>query len=105
MAMCVNESEREESRSARWAYDPLTRLSSTSQVVISKIHNSISMTIFSVFVISKSGGLIYSHDNHMTSPEVEKTFSYPLDLRLDCVNQRIVVTFGQRDGIRGQFAP
>lgn len=59
------------------------------------------MTIFSVFVISKSGGLIYSHDNHAFNPEVEKTFSYPLDLRLDYVNQRIVVTFGQRDGIRG----
>lgn len=60
------------------------------------------MTIFSVFVISKSGGLIYSHDTQTAGPEVEKTFSFPLDLRLDYINQRIVVTFGQRDGIRGQ---
>lgn len=62
------------------------------------------MTIYSVFVISKSGGLIYSHDNNVNSPEVEKTFSYPLDLRLEYVNQRLVVTFGQRDGIRGMFS-
>lgn len=59
------------------------------------------MVVYSVYVISKSGGLIYNYDHNLTSPEVEKTFSYPLDLKLDYINQRIVVTFGQRDGIRG----
>lgn len=59
------------------------------------------MVIYSVLVISKSGGLIYSYDNNIVNPEVEKTFSYPLDLKLEYINQRIVVTFGQRDGIKG----
>jgi len=58
------------------------------------------MGIYSVFVISKSGGLIYSYDNNINNPEVERTFAFPLDLKLDFINQRIVVTFGQRDGIR-----
>ena len=61
------------------------------------------MTIFSVLVVSRSGGLIYTHDNYLSGPEVEKTFGFPLDLRLSYINQRIVVTFGQRDGIRGEF--
>lgn len=59
------------------------------------------MTIYSLYIISKSGGLIYSYDPPQTATEIEKTFSYPLDLKLDYINQRVVVTFGQRDGIRG----
>jgi len=59
------------------------------------------MVVYSAFIISKSGGLIYSHDHTPSSMEIEKTFSYPLDLKLEYINQRIVVTFGQRDGIRG----
>ena len=58
------------------------------------------MVVYSIFVISKSGGLIYSYDNQVNNPEVEKTFSYPLDLKLAYTNNRIVVTFGQRDNIR-----
>lgn len=61
------------------------------------------MVVYSVFVISKSGGLIYNYDHSQSTSEVEKTFSYPLDLKLDYVDQRIVVTFGQRDGIKGEF--
>ena len=59
------------------------------------------MVVYSAFIISKSGGLIYSHDHTPSSMEIEKTFSYPLDLKLEYINQRVVVTFGQRDGIRG----
>lgn len=62
------------------------------------------MVVYSVFVISKSGGLIYNYDHSQSSSEIEKTFSYPLDLKLDYVDQRIVVTFGQRDGIKGSYA-
>lgn len=58
------------------------------------------MVVYSIYVISKSGGLIYSYDNQLNNPEVEKTFSYPLDLKLAYINNRITVTFGQRDGIR-----
>jgi hypothetical protein len=62
------------------------------------------MVIYSVYIISKSGGLIYNHDHNPVVSEVEKTFSYPLDLRLEFINQRIVVTFGQRDGIKVGYA-
>ena len=63
----------------------------------------VKMVVYSVFIISKSGGLIYSYDHTPSSMEIEKTFSYPLDLKLDYINQRVVVTFGQRDGIRGMM--
>lgn len=59
------------------------------------------MVVFSVYVISKSGGLIYNYDHSPVVTEIEKTFSFPLDLKLEYINQRIVVTFGQRDGIKG----
>lgn len=61
------------------------------------------MVIYSVFIISKNGGLIYHYDHTVVETEIEKTFSYPLDLKLDFINQRIIVTFGQRDGIKGLY--
>lgn len=59
--------------------------------------------IYSVYIVSKSGGLIYNYDceQNFVSSEVEKTFSYPLDIKLDYYNQRLTVSFGQRDGIKG----
>jgi len=59
------------------------------------------MVIYSIFIISKNGGLIYHYDHTIVNTEIEKTFSYPLDLKLDYINQRISVCFGQRDGIKG----
>ncbi|KAH3717281.1 trafficking protein particle complex subunit 4-like isoform X2 [Dreissena polymorpha] len=58
------------------------------------------MTIFSVYIINKAGGLIYQHDHNITRPEVEKTFSYPLELVLKVFDEKIVVAFGERDGIK-----
>ncbi|XP_013775182.1 trafficking protein particle complex subunit 4-like [Limulus polyphemus] len=59
------------------------------------------MAIISVYIVSKAGGLIYQYDNP-NSPkiEVEKTFSYPLEISLDYQNKKVTVVFGQRDGIR-----
>lgn len=59
--------------------------------------------IYSVYIISKSGGLIYSYDVESNFPvtDVEKTFSYPLDIKFEYVNQRVTVSFGQRDNIKG----
>jgi hypothetical protein len=59
--------------------------------------------IYTVYIISKSGGLIFNTDceQNFVSSEVEKTFSFPLDIKLEFINQRITVTFGQRDGIKG----
>jgi len=61
------------------------------------------MAIHSVYIISKSGSLIYNYDHSLPDIQVEKTFSYPLDLKLEYINQKITVTFGQRDGIKVGF--
>ncbi|XP_064099193.1 trafficking protein particle complex subunit 4-like [Macrobrachium nipponense] len=58
------------------------------------------MTIYSLFILSKSGGLIYHHDHNIPTIEQEKTFSYPLEVKLDVQNRNIVVAYGQRDGIK-----
>ncbi len=59
------------------------------------------MAIFSVYVVNKAGGLIYQYDNYVPRAEVEKTFSFPLDLVLKIHDEKVIVSFGQRDGIRG----
>lgn len=62
------------------------------------------MAIFSVYVVNKAGGLIYQYDNYVPRTEVEKTFSYPLDLVLKHHDEKVIVSFGQRDGIKGNMA-
>ncbi|XP_074256802.1 trafficking protein particle complex subunit 4 isoform X1 [Saimiri boliviensis] len=62
------------------------------------------MAIFSVYVVNKAGGLIYQLDSYAPRAEAEKTFSYPLDLLLKLHDERVLVAFGQRDGIRGGLA-
>ncbi|GBP84967.1 Trafficking protein particle complex subunit 4 [Eumeta japonica] len=57
------------------------------------------MVIYGVYIVSKSGGLIYNHDHNVPRVETEKTFSYPLDIKLQYENKKVVVVFGQRDGI------
>ncbi|KAI4815981.1 hypothetical protein KUCAC02_006104 [Chaenocephalus aceratus] len=58
------------------------------------------MVIFSVYVVNKAGGLIYQYDNYVPRAEAEKTFSYPLDLVLKHHDEKVVVSYGQRDGIK-----
>ncbi len=58
------------------------------------------MAIHSIYILSKSGGLIYQFDHNVPKVEVEKTFTYPLDVQLTEQNKRVVVAFGQRDGIQ-----
>ncbi|CAB3365514.1 Hypothetical predicted protein [Cloeon dipterum] len=57
------------------------------------------MGIYSVYIVSKSGGLIFQHDHLVPKVETEKTCSFPLDIKLIFENKRIVVNYGQRDGI------
>ncbi|XP_026463167.1 trafficking protein particle complex subunit 4 [Ctenocephalides felis] len=57
------------------------------------------MVIYGVYIVSKSGGLIFNHDHNIPKIENEKTFSYPLDIKLQIENKKIIVAFGQRDGI------
>lgn len=63
------------------------------------------MVIFSVYVVNKAGGLIYQYDNYVPRSEVEKTFSYPLDVVLKHHDEKVIVSFGQRDGIKGTVSP
>ena len=57
------------------------------------------MGVFYVFIVSKSGGLIFNYDHKIPAVETEKTFSYPLDIQLKFENNRIIVAFGERDGV------
>jgi len=57
------------------------------------------MVIYGVYIVSKSGGLIFNHDHNVPKVENERSFNYPLDIKLTYENKKIVVSFGQRDGI------
>lgn len=48
--------------------------------------------IYGVYIVSKSGGLIFHHDHSVPRIETEKTFSYPLDLKLDFDKKFITVS-------------
>lgn len=61
------------------------------------------MGIFSVFIINKAGGLIFQYDHYSQRPEVEKTFSFPIELVLKQQDEKLVVAFGERDGIKGVY--
>lgn len=58
------------------------------------------MALYGVYIINRAGGLIYQYDHNVPKVESEKTFSYPLDLVLKLWDEKVVVAFGQRDGIR-----
>ncbi|XP_018327398.1 trafficking protein particle complex subunit 4 [Agrilus planipennis] len=58
------------------------------------------MVIYGVYIVSKSGGLIFNYDHNVPKIETEKTFSFPLDVKLRYENKKITVEFGQRDGIK-----
>ena len=58
--------------------------------------------IYRVAVINQEGQLIYTFEKNISYPEIEKTFSYPLDIQLKLSDKgnRVVVEFGERDGIK-----
>ncbi|KOC61383.1 Trafficking protein particle complex subunit 4 [Habropoda laboriosa] len=57
------------------------------------------MVIYGVYIVSKSGGLIFNHDHNVPRIENEKPFTFPLDVKLSYENKKVVVSFGQEDGI------
>uniref|UniRef100_A0A8D9ECI7 Trafficking protein particle complex subunit n=1 Tax=Cacopsylla melanoneura TaxID=428564 RepID=A0A8D9ECI7_9HEMI len=57
------------------------------------------MVIYGIYIVSKSGGLIFNYDHTVPKIENEVTFQYPVNLKLTVENKRVVVSFGQRDGI------
>jgi hypothetical protein len=63
---------------------------------------NLEMAIFSVYIINKAGGLIYQYDHSQNRPELEKTFAFPLSLVLKIYDDKVVVAFGEVDGIKGK---
>lgn len=57
------------------------------------------MGIYHIFIVSKSGGLIFNYDHNVPQQENEKTYGYPLDIKLKMENKRVIVSFGERDGV------
>lgn len=62
------------------------------------------MVIYGVYIVSKSGGLIFNHDHNIPKVETEKVFSYPIDLTLEYDSKKVTVAFGQKDGINGRLS-
>lgn len=62
------------------------------------------MVIYGVYIVSKSGGLIFNHDHNIPRVETEKVFNYPIDLKLDYDPKKVSVAFGQKDGINGKHS-
>lgn len=60
---------------------------------------SVKMVIYGVYIVSKSGGLIFNHDHNIPKIETEKVFNYPIDLKLEYDAKKVAVAFGQKDGI------
>lgn len=60
------------------------------------------MIVFGVYVVSKSGGLIFNLDNNMPRIEQERTFHYPLSIVLEYTPKKISVVFNCKDGINGK---
>ena len=60
------------------------------------------MSVISVYIINKAGGLIFSHDQPIHSSEVEASFAYPIGgLVLEEVDRNVMVKFGEQQGIQG----
>ena len=56
--------------------------------------------VYSIYVINKAGSLIYQYNNYESKPDVEKTFGFPLSVVLRDVDEKLVVSFGERDGVK-----
>lgn len=58
------------------------------------------MVIYGVYIVSKSGGLIFNNDHYVPKVETECIFNeHPIDLKLVVENKKVVVAFGHRDGV------
>lgn len=62
------------------------------------------MAVYSVFVVSRGGSLIYDLDYNVPKTDIEKTFSYPLDIVLKVFDEKLAVDFGARDGIKSEYS-
>ena len=59
-----------------------------------------SSLIYSTYIINKAGGLIYQKESVAAQPEAEVVMKYPLGLSLKIMDDKIMVTFGEKEGIK-----
>uniref|UniRef100_A0A1I7YEK8 Trafficking protein particle complex subunit n=1 Tax=Steinernema glaseri TaxID=37863 RepID=A0A1I7YEK8_9BILA len=62
------------------------------------------MSIYDVFIINRAGSLIYDYSTKAEIQKIEKTFSYPLNLVLEHIDQKAVVVFGKDDRIQLRYS-
>ncbi|PIO69297.1 Sybindin-like family protein [Teladorsagia circumcincta] len=62
-----------------------------------------SMSIQQVFIISRAGSLIYDWEAKTDVVEVERICEYPLDIILEEVDQKAMVVFGEKDGVKLRY--
>jgi hypothetical protein len=55
------------------------------------------MPIFSFFILNKNAGMIYSKEYSIVKNEFERSYAYPLELKLDRTG---AVKFGAKDPVR-----
>lgn len=58
------------------------------------------MSIYSVYIINKAGGLVYQKEHANVETEIERTLKYPLGLIFKEVDDRLVVEFGEKEDIK-----
>ncbi|KJH53080.1 Sybindin-like family protein [Dictyocaulus viviparus] len=58
---------------------------------------------FDLKPINKAGSLIYDWEAKVDNAEVERICEYPLDIFLEEVDQKAVVVFGEKDGVKLRY--
>lgn len=56
--------------------------------------------IYSVYIINKAGGLVFQRDHSTSDTEISRQFNYPFGLVLKEMDERLVVSFGEKNGIK-----
>ena len=66
--------------------------------------------LYYLYIINKAGSLIYYMDLHASQssraqpgPDIERIYTYPLPFILKKVDNRVIVAFGESDGVRGIY--
>ncbi|RCN37831.1 Sybindin-like family protein [Ancylostoma caninum] len=70
---------------------------------VCKSFQYILMSIQQVFIISRAGSLIYDWEAKSDVAEVERICEYPLDIILEEIDQKAVVVFGEKDGVKLRY--
>ncbi|KRX89765.1 Trafficking protein particle complex subunit 4 [Trichinella pseudospiralis] len=57
------------------------------------------MAIFYIFIINRAGSLIFDCDYCPRGVDIEISFNYPIDIKLQLIDSRPTVAFGERNGV------